>query len=230
MLLNNCLSWQATWHKGHSLAQTVFSCAYLLRPERTLSHALLDSYCKVIRATCKAVTSIVSDARTHEVKYFNSSFNSVYFCIINQWFICFFFIVHYCYLNIKLCVHWNGKRRCMLGFLFIYLLLLFLALIFIKAWFTNFFLWQEEDLFTMAYGLPLNVEGDEKCLSLLNAVEENISRQLRACKALPSKRKLLEGIILITHSLWTEAVRIEGACPLNYFEIRFWKSWSHLLV
>jgi len=139
MLLNNCLSWQATWHKGHSLAQTVFSCAYLLRPERTLSHALLDSYCKVIRATCKAVTSIVSDARTHEVKYFNSSFNSVYFCIINQWFICFFFIVHYCYLNIKLCVHWNGKRRCMLGFLFIYLLLLFLALIFIKAWFTNWF-------------------------------------------------------------------------------------------
>jgi len=53
----------------------------------------------------------------------------------------------------------------------------------------------------MAYGLPLNVEGDEKCLSLLNAVEENISRQLRACKALPSKRKPLEGIILITHSL-----------------------------
>ena len=90
MLLNNCLSWQATWHKGHSLAQTVFSCAYLVRPERTLSHALLDSYCKVIRATCKAVTTIVSDARTHEVKYFNISFNLCLFCVINpQWFLCF---------------------------------------------------------------------------------------------------------------------------------------------
>lgn len=58
---------QATWHKGHSLAQTVFSCIYLLRLERTSSHALLYSYCKVTRATCNAVVSAVSEARTHEV-------------------------------------------------------------------------------------------------------------------------------------------------------------------
>lgn len=64
---------QATWHKGHSLAQTVFSCIYLLRLERTSSHALLYSYCRVTRATCNAVVSAVSEARTHEVmcsKYF----------------------------------------------------------------------------------------------------------------------------------------------------------------
>lgn len=54
--------------------------------------------------------------------------------------------------------------------------------------------WQEEDLFTMTYGLPLKGEGDEKCLSILHAVDETISRQLRACKAPLSKRRVLEGI------------------------------------
>lgn len=44
----------------------------------------------------------------------------------------------------------------------------------------------------MAYGLPLIGE-DEKCLSMLNAVEETIARQLRACKAPSSGRKVIEG-------------------------------------
>lgn len=61
----------------------------------------------------------------------------------------------------------------------------------------------------MAYGLPLNGDGDEKCLSLLNAVEENISRQLRACKAPSSKRKVLEGIYLIRCLNLTEALYIK---------------------
>ncbi|KAF7119525.1 hypothetical protein RHSIM_Rhsim13G0106800 [Rhododendron simsii] len=43
----------------------------------------------------------------------------------------------------------------------------------------------EEDLFTMIYGLPLKGDGDEKCLSMLYAVDEIISRQLRAYKAPP---------------------------------------------
>jgi len=60
----------------------------------------------------------------------------------------------------------------------------------------------------MAYGLPLSGDGDEKCLSLLNAVEENISRQLRACKAPSSKRKQLEGIFLITYLILTGALYI----------------------
>ena len=45
----------------------------------------------------------------------------------------------------------------------------------------------------MNYGLPLTGDGDDKCLSLLNAVEETISRQLRASRAPSSKRRVLEG-------------------------------------
>lgn len=49
----------------------------------------------------------------------------------------------------------------------------------------------------MSYGLPLNGDGDDKCLSMLNAVEETITRQLRACKAPSSKKRVLEGKCLI---------------------------------
>lgn len=69
---------------------------------------------------------------------------------------------------------------------------------FLEILLISLFLWQEDDLFTMAYGLPLDGDGDEKCLSLLNAVEETISRQLRACKAHLSKRRVLEGSCHIT--------------------------------
>ncbi|KAJ4831042.1 hypothetical protein Tsubulata_001773 [Turnera subulata] len=145
-IMDHLLACEATWHKGHSLAQTVFSCIYLLRPERTASHALLHSYCKITRTTCKAVVSVVSDARTHE----------------------------------------------------------------------------EEDLFLMAYGLPLNADGDDKCLSLLNAVEENLSRQLRACKAPSSKRKMLEDI----EPLQTNANLEEGYCKALSCRLRFRKVLS----
>ncbi|XP_027330807.1 N-alpha-acetyltransferase 35, NatC auxiliary subunit isoform X3 [Abrus precatorius] len=149
-IMDHLLACEATWHKGHSLAQTVYSCLYLLRPERTSSHALLHSYCKVIRATCKAVLSVVSDARTHE----------------------------------------------------------------------------EEDLFTMAYGLPLSGDGDEKCLSMLNAVEETISRQLRACKASSSKRRVLEDIEPLQNNPDLE----EGYCKALLCRLRFRKHFYHLLM
>ncbi|XP_056162494.1 uncharacterized protein LOC115684199 isoform X2 [Syzygium oleosum] len=140
---------EATWHKGHSLAQTVFSCIYLLRPERTSPHALLHSYCRIIRATCKAVVSVVSDARTHE----------------------------------------------------------------------------EEDLFTMAYGLPLIGE-DEKCLSMLNAVEETIARQLRACKAPSSGRKVIEDLEPLQNNPALE----EGYCKAILCRLRFRKHFYHVLM
>lgn len=140
-IMDHLLACEATWHKGHSLSQTVFSCIYLLRFERTSSHALLHSFCRVIRATCKAVISVVSDARTHE----------------------------------------------------------------------------EEDLFTMNYGLPLNGNGDDKCLSMLNAVEETSSRQLRACKAPPSKRRVLEDIEPLQTNLDLE----EGYCKALLCRLRF---------
>ncbi|KAI0518998.1 hypothetical protein KFK09_006437 [Dendrobium nobile] len=116
-VMDHLLSCEATWHRGHSLAQTVFSCLYLLRIERTSTHPLLHSYCRIMRSTCDVVITAVSDARTHE----------------------------------------------------------------------------EEDFFTTAYSLPLKGDGDEKCLSLLNSVEETVSRQLRACKAQASRKKLCDG-------------------------------------
>ncbi|XP_057968901.1 uncharacterized protein LOC131158213 isoform X2 [Malania oleifera] len=149
-LMDHLLACEATWHKGHSLAQTVYSCIYLLRPERTSSHALLDSYCRIIRATCNAVISVVSDARTHE----------------------------------------------------------------------------EEDLFTMAHGLPLKLDRDEKCLSMLNAVEETISRQLRACKAPSYKKRVLEDI----EPLQCNPDLEEGYCKALLCRLRFRKHFYHVLV
>ncbi|KAK1275062.1 hypothetical protein QJS04_geneDACA001526 [Acorus gramineus] len=109
--------------------------------ERTSSHALLHSYCRIIHATCNALISAVSDARTHE----------------------------------------------------------------------------EEDLFVMAYGLPMKKEGDEKCLSVLNSVEETINRQLRASKAPSSKKKILEG----EESLQTNPDLEEGYCKAILSRLRF---------
>jgi N-alpha-acetyltransferase 35, NatC auxiliary subunit len=49
----------------------------------------------------------------------------------------------------------------------------------------------------MSFGLPLKGEGDEKCLSILNSVEETISRQLRACKAQAlSTKNTLQGLCI----------------------------------
>ncbi|KAH7688507.1 N-alpha-acetyltransferase 35 NatC auxiliary subunit protein [Dioscorea alata] len=149
-IMDHLLACEATWHKGHSLAQTVFSCIYLLKIERTSAHVLLHSYCRIIRATCNAVISTVSDARTHE----------------------------------------------------------------------------EEDLFTMAYGLPLKGEGDDKCLSILNSVEETISRQLRACKALNYKKKVLEDIDPLQANPDLE----DGYCRALLCRIRFRKHFYHVLM
>lgn len=149
-VMDHLLACEATWHKGNSLAQTVFSCIYLLRLERISSHALLHSCCRIIRATCNAIISLVSDARTHE----------------------------------------------------------------------------EEDLFTMAYGLPLKGEGDEKCLSVLNAVEETLSRQLRACRAPSSKKRVLEDI----EPLQTNPDLEEGYCKALLCRLRFRKHFYHVLM
>lgn len=149
-IMDHLLACEATWHRGHSLAQTVFSCIYLLRLDRTTSHTLLNSYCRVVRATCDAVVSAVSSTRTNE----------------------------------------------------------------------------EEDLFTMTYGLQLKGEGDEKCLSILHAVEETISRQLRACKAPSSKKRILEDI----EPLQTNADLEEGFCKALLCRLRFRKHFYHVLT
>lgn len=149
-IMDHLLACEATWHKGHSLAQTVFSCIYLLRPDRTSSHALLHSLCRVMRATCKAVVSVVSDARTHE----------------------------------------------------------------------------EEDLFTMTYGLPLNGDGDDKCLTMLNAVEETLCRKLHASRAPSSKSRVVEDI----EPLQPNSELEEGYCKALLCRLRFRKHFLHVLT
>lgn len=52
---------------------------------------------------------------------------------------------------------------------------------------------QEEDLFTVAFGLPLEGEGDGKCLSGLHLIEEVVTRQLKGSKGLLLKKKIAEG-------------------------------------
>ncbi|XP_042002128.1 N-alpha-acetyltransferase 35, NatC auxiliary subunit-like isoform X1 [Salvia splendens] len=149
-IMDHFLACEATWHKGGSLAQTVYSCIYLLRPERTSSHALLHSFCRVIRATCSALVSAVSDARTNE----------------------------------------------------------------------------EEDLFTMAYGLPLKANGDEKCLSMIHAVDETLCRQLKACSAPVSEKAVLEDI----EPLQTHLDLEEDFCKAVLCRIRFRKHFYHVLT
>ncbi|EEC74188.1 hypothetical protein OsI_09326 [Oryza sativa Indica Group] len=150
-VMDHLFSCEATWHKGHTLAQTVFTCIYLMRMERTSSHAILNSFCRILRATCYAVVSVVSTARTHE----------------------------------------------------------------------------EEDLFTMSFGLPLRDEGDEKCLSILNSVEETIARQLRACKAQAlSRKKTLEGL----ESLQDNPDLEEDYCRALLCRLRFRKHFYHVVT
>ncbi|XP_078437629.1 MAK10 homolog isoform X2 [Wolffia australiana] len=149
-VMDHLMACEATWHRGHSLAQTVFSCIYLLKMERTSSHALLHSYCRVFRATCNMVVSAVSDARTHE----------------------------------------------------------------------------EEDLFALSYGLPLKEQGDEKCLSILNSVEETLSRQLRACRAPSSKKKFSEDVDSLQPIVELE----EGFCKALLCRLRFRKHFYHVLT
>ncbi|CAM8923051.1 unnamed protein product [Rhodiola kirilowii] len=149
-IMDHLLSCEATWHKGQSLGQTVFSCIYLLRPDITSSHPLLHCYCRVIRETCKAAIAVVSNARTHE----------------------------------------------------------------------------EEDYFTLSHGLPLHENGDDKCLSMLNAVEETVSRQLRACKSHSLKKRAPEDI----ESLQTIPELEEGYCKAVLCRLRFRKHFYHLLT
>ncbi|CAN1290157.1 N-alpha-acetyltransferase 35, NatC auxiliary subunit homolog [Linum perenne] len=83
---------------------------------------------------------------------------------------------------------------------------------------------EEEDLFTMAYGLPLDGDADEKSLSLLHAVEENLCRQVRACKAQSSKRKA------DMEPLQSDIDMEESYCKALLCRLRFRKHFFHVLA
>ncbi|KAK9805435.1 hypothetical protein WJX73_006479 [Symbiochloris irregularis] len=46
------------WWSGDTLAQTVFTCLYLLHPERLEQNSLLRAFCKASKATCSIVREI----------------------------------------------------------------------------------------------------------------------------------------------------------------------------
>ncbi|CAM6083048.1 unnamed protein product [Calypogeia fissa] len=150
-VMDHLLSCEATWHKGHCLAQTVFSCLYMLKLDRTTPNALLHAYCKITRATCSLVRTAVALADIHE----------------------------------------------------------------------------EEDFVTFGFGLPLEGEGDNKCLATLNAVEEHLARQLRGCKGLgTAKKKLAEEV----EPLQDDPALEEDFCEAILCRLRFRKALYHTLV
>ncbi|KAG6523812.1 hypothetical protein ZIOFF_013699 [Zingiber officinale] len=259
-VIDHLFSCEATWYKGHTLAQTVFSCIYLLRIERTSSHALLHSYCRIMRATCNAVISVVSDSRTHEPLWLQIGAFMAAYCDL-------------CGCQLRLCdCKLRLGRELMVSVVAISLGDLLSEFVggnckgcdpAVGYWSSlgsccekdvDFvppaFLQQvklhreralgdkgkkrkyameenlEEDLFTMAYGLPLKGEGDEKCLSILNSVEETISRQLRACKAQSLKKKQLEDI----EPLQSNPDLEEGYCRALLCRLRFRKHYYLVLT
>ncbi|KAL3159878.1 hypothetical protein ABBQ38_010276 [Trebouxia sp. C0009 RCD-2024] len=61
---------QASWHSGNSIAQTVFVCLYLLKPDRAVQNTSLSAYCEAVRASCSAVRNIVLQASVCEEEDF----------------------------------------------------------------------------------------------------------------------------------------------------------------
>lgn len=149
-VMDHLLACEATWHRGHSLSQTVFSCLYLLKLDRTSPNALLHAYCKTTRATCSLIRTAVASVHSNE----------------------------------------------------------------------------EEELFTVAFGLPLEVEGDGKCLSGLHLVEEVVTRQLKGTKGITLKKKIAEEI----EPLQEDSTLEEAYCKAMLCRLRFRKAFYHIIV
>eukprot|EP00897_Mesotaenium_endlicherianum_P002306 jgi/Mesen1/2102/ME000151S01364 len=66
-VMDQLLACEATWHRGVSLAQTVYTCLYVLRVDRTAPNPLLHGYCRAVRATCNAIRALVCRADVYEV-------------------------------------------------------------------------------------------------------------------------------------------------------------------
>ncbi|KAK9803567.1 hypothetical protein WJX72_000681 [[Myrmecia] bisecta] len=58
-VMDQLMALEAMWHTGHSLAQTVFTSLYMLRPERLTNNFLLSAFCAALRANCSAVRDMV---------------------------------------------------------------------------------------------------------------------------------------------------------------------------
>lgn len=68
--LDRLAAMQASWHSGNSIAQTVFVCLYMLKPDRATVNIPLSAYCEAVRASCSAVRNIVLQASVCEEEDF----------------------------------------------------------------------------------------------------------------------------------------------------------------
>eukprot|EP00850_Spirogloea_muscicola_P010052 SM000058S18482 [mRNA] locus=s58:84607:90615:+ [translate_table: standard] len=71
-VIDQILACEAMWHAGSSMAQTIYTCLYLLRLDRTESNVLLHAYCRMVRATCSLIRNTVSQADIHEEEDFST--------------------------------------------------------------------------------------------------------------------------------------------------------------
>ena len=69
-LMDQLLACEATWHNGHSLAQTVLTCLYLHRPERVQGLPLLAAYIQAVRHAAVTVKALAEAAVVYEEEDF----------------------------------------------------------------------------------------------------------------------------------------------------------------
>ncbi|KAJ7553973.1 hypothetical protein O6H91_06G120600 [Diphasiastrum complanatum] len=83
---------------------------------------------------------------------------------------------------------------------------------------------EEEEIFTVAFGLPLE-ESDSKSLATLNAVEELVARQLRGSKTGAAKKKASE-----VDALQESPALEEEYCKAVLCRMRFRKALHHIFL
>lgn len=57
-VMDRLLCLEAAWHLGHFLPQTVYTCLYMLLPDRAQGILPLAAFCKALRATCNTARSL----------------------------------------------------------------------------------------------------------------------------------------------------------------------------
>eukprot|EP00899_Mesostigma_viride_P004960 jgi/Mesvir1/14465/Mv05175-RA.3 len=70
LVMDELVAKEAAWHRGHSLAQSVFTCVYMLRPAYASGNRVLAAYCAAVRALCAIIRSAVSRAAFREEEDF----------------------------------------------------------------------------------------------------------------------------------------------------------------
>eukprot|EP00281_Chroomonas_sp_CCMP1168_P015280 CAMPEP_0206213614 /NCGR_PEP_ID=MMETSP0047_2-20121206/1217_1 /ASSEMBLY_ACC=CAM_ASM_000192 /TAXON_ID=195065 /ORGANISM="Chroomonas mesostigmatica_cf, Strain CCMP1168" /LENGTH=757 /DNA_ID=CAMNT_0053635777 /DNA_START=358 /DNA_END=2631 /DNA_ORIENTATION=+ len=71
-VMDRIMARELTWQSGCALAQTVFTCLYMHRPEE-IKHSPLRAYCQCVLKTCSAVKRSVARAEVFEEEDFSTN-------------------------------------------------------------------------------------------------------------------------------------------------------------